>query len=155
MLEDANTAPPIELKVLAYLTRRSIDGLQLLVFAHLDYPEAGIQVPGGKVEAGESCEAALLREVLEESGVLLQAPGHRIAAYDNPEYNVRRYVFHVETVGLPDDWVHVVSGTGEDEGLRFGYYWLALEEARTALGWQGAFVSLLTSEQSAAPSPPC
>lgn len=36
-------------KVYAYLTY----GRQLLVFKHTDYPEAGLQVPGGTVETGE------------------------------------------------------------------------------------------------------
>ncbi len=43
--------------------------MQLLVFKHRDIHEAGIQVPGGTVDEGETLEAAILREVQEESGL--------------------------------------------------------------------------------------
>ncbi len=36
-------------KVYAYITH----GHRLLVFSHRDFPEAGIQVPGGTMEEGE------------------------------------------------------------------------------------------------------
>ena len=43
--------------------------MQLLVLKHRDIHEAGIQVPGGTVNEGETLEAAILREVQEESGL--------------------------------------------------------------------------------------
>lgn len=52
-------------KVYAYITC----GSRLLVFEHPHVPEAGIQVPGGTVEAGELPEAAVLREAHEETGL--------------------------------------------------------------------------------------
>ncbi len=52
-------------RVLAYITQ----GDRLLVFRHTQSVEAGIQVPGGTVEPGESPEAAALREAQEESGL--------------------------------------------------------------------------------------
>ena len=52
-------------KVLAYITHAG----RLLLFRHTDYPEAGIQVPGGTVAEGEAPEAAVLREALEETGL--------------------------------------------------------------------------------------
>ena len=45
-------------KVYAYITSEN----QLLVFKHVDFPEAGIQVPGGTLDAGETPKAAVLRE---------------------------------------------------------------------------------------------
>jgi 8-oxo-dGTP pyrophosphatase MutT (NUDIX family) len=53
-------------KVYAYIT--SPEG-QLLVFEHVDFPEAGVQVPGGTVEVGESVDAAVIREAEEETGL--------------------------------------------------------------------------------------
>ena len=52
-------------KVVAYITYQD----SLLVFRHTDFPEAGIQVPAGTVDAGESVEAAVFREAWEESGL--------------------------------------------------------------------------------------
>lgn len=55
--------PAILHKVTAFVTR----GAELLLFRH---PEAGIQLPAGTVEEGESLEAAVCREAEEESGLL-------------------------------------------------------------------------------------
>ena len=52
-------------KVFAYITH----GNQLLVFSHPDFPEAGIQVPAGTIEEGETAEAAVMREAFEETGL--------------------------------------------------------------------------------------
>lgn len=55
-------------KVLCYVVR---DGM-LLVFRHTDYSyeEVGIQVPAGSVRAGETPDAAALREARDEDGRL-------------------------------------------------------------------------------------
>lgn len=37
-------------KVYSYITHQDL----LLLFVHVDFPEAGIQVPGGTVEPGET-----------------------------------------------------------------------------------------------------
>jgi 8-oxo-dGTP pyrophosphatase MutT (NUDIX family) len=53
-------------KVTAFITRDTDVGRELLVFRH---PDAGIQLPSGTMEAGETPEAAMLREVHEETGL--------------------------------------------------------------------------------------
>ena len=52
-------------KIFAYITRAE----QLLVFKDVDFPEAGIQIPGGTIESGELPEDAVLREAVEEIGL--------------------------------------------------------------------------------------
>lgn len=52
-------------KVYAYI----VQGDDLVVFREPDFPEAGIQVPGGTVEEGKSLEDAVLREAFEETGL--------------------------------------------------------------------------------------
>ncbi len=53
-------------RVVCYITR----GLELLVFLHeAKYPTAGIQVPAGGLEAGESIFEAAIREAFEETGL--------------------------------------------------------------------------------------
>jgi 8-oxo-dGTP pyrophosphatase MutT (NUDIX family) len=85
-------------KVAAFITRASANGgRELLVFEH-DNPLAGIQVPAGSVEPGETPLSAVLREVSEEAGLT-----------------------GVEVVGAPtlapleladDEWYLVLDGTG-------------------------------------------
>ena len=53
-------------KVTAFITRESVGGYDLLLFEH---PNAGIQVPAGTMEAGETPEEAVLREAREETGL--------------------------------------------------------------------------------------
>jgi 8-oxo-dGTP diphosphatase len=55
----------VKYKVMAYITHHH----HLLVFRHLGAPEAGIQVPAGKVEEQEQAEDAVLREAYEETGL--------------------------------------------------------------------------------------
>lgn len=68
-------------KAVGYVVR----GEQLLVFTHDDVPlhRAGVQVPAGSVEPGETPAAAVLREVQEETGLetrIVRALGE--AVYD-------------------------------------------------------------------------
>ena len=49
--------------------KRKRGGYAITCFKHRDIHEAGIQVPGGTVNEGETLEAAILREVQEESGL--------------------------------------------------------------------------------------
>ncbi len=53
-------------KVTAFITRGTGAARALLVF---ESPNSGIQLPAGTVEAGEAVEAALWREVREETGL--------------------------------------------------------------------------------------
>ncbi len=46
----------------------------LLVFEEPDFPEVGVQVPGGTVEPDEGVLAAARRELHEETGLLVEVP---------------------------------------------------------------------------------
>jgi 8-oxo-dGTP pyrophosphatase MutT (NUDIX family)/ribosomal protein S18 acetylase RimI-like enzyme len=133
-------------KVLAYITRQGSKGLDLLVFEHRDIPEAGIQVPAGTVDPGESVSFALLREVQEESGLEFKDPGNLLGSFkwfqeDRNELH-NRNVFHlIAPADVLDEWVHIVKGHDEDVGMAFKYYWIPLADAITRLaGKQGIYV---------------
>ena len=68
MDDDLDTALRVSLKVVekvaAYITRDT----HLLVFRHV-HSEAGIQVPAGTLEPGESPNDGVLREAREETGL--------------------------------------------------------------------------------------
>lgn len=53
-------------KVTAFITRQAQNECDLLLFEH---PYAGIQIPAGTVETGETPEAAVIREAFEETGL--------------------------------------------------------------------------------------
>jgi len=53
-------------KVTIFVTRTSPRGDELLLFEH---PHAGIQIPAGTLEPGETPEQAALREAYEETGL--------------------------------------------------------------------------------------
>ncbi len=126
-------------KVLAYVIRTASSHRELLVFEHRHQPEAGVQVPAGTVESGEAIEAALLREVEEESGL---TPAQlclvrKLGDYYEAGLDQQHHVFELApTSALPDRWAHTVQGGGEDEGLVFDYYWQALSPAIKLAGEQ-------------------
>jgi 8-oxo-dGTP diphosphatase len=116
-------------RVLAYITRERNGRTELLVFSHRDHPEIGIQVPAGRLEADEELEPGLRREVEEETGlanirIVRELPGfedHYRSRYEN-------HGFHVILVEeAPEEWEHVVRGTGDDAGLAFRYRWVPVE----------------------------
>jgi 8-oxo-dGTP pyrophosphatase MutT (NUDIX family) len=139
-------------KALAYLTRRNAS--QLLVFEHRDNPEAGVQVPAGTQDTGETIEQTLWREVLEESGLRpeqLRLVG-KLAEYESAEWQTVRHVFHLEAVAdLPDAWTHVVCSDAGDNGLVFEYRWENLPLALALAGAQDLFLNLIEKSDPALP----
>jgi len=114
-------------KVAGFIVRRHGNQHELLLFRHLD-KDAPIQVPGGGIEPGESVEAALYREIHEESGltnlVLIRKVGISDRCRLKSRVQVRRHFFLLEApTDIADHWVHTVHGNGNDAGLRFEYFW--------------------------------
>jgi 8-oxo-dGTP diphosphatase len=131
-------------KVLAYITRERADHRELLVFTHRDYPEAGVQVPAGTVEPDEAIEAALLREVQEESGLTEVQVVRKLAEHEETDWDQIRHVFYlIAPASVPDRWTHVVYGKGEDAGMVFEYCWLDLSERVELAGAQHQWLGLL------------
>ena len=123
-------------KVLTYITQ----GDRLLVFRQPDFPEQGVQVPGGTVEPGELPEQAALREAREETGlnalVIERALGS--ARYElqldvGPPH--QRHFFHVSCgEATPPRWVWLGSFPRGRAPVRFELWWEPL--ARVRLDWK-------------------
>jgi prevent-host-death family protein len=113
--DPAATGPERRLvrKVVAYVVREE----NLLVFTHDDVPLdiAGVQVPAGTIETGEDPAAAVVREVLEETGIAARIVRELgVEQYDvwpsKPELHERHFFQLVPADdALPDRWA-----AGED-----------------------------------------
>jgi len=122
-------------RVLAYVTRERDGRRELLVFDHRDHPEAGTQVPAGRLEPDEDLEAGLLRELEEEAGLADARIVRKFATFGPRELpHGRAYTNHayeLEAPGARDEWEHTVAGDGDDAGLVFHYRWVPLDPGPT------------------------
>ena len=140
---------PLVEKAFAYVTR----GGRLLVFDHVEYPEAGLQVPGGTIDPGESPRAAVLREAEEETG--LSAFGEPrplgVVEFDAREVGRdevhRRHFFHLPLLEeAPERWRHhEMHDSGGGGPVEYELYWMPIDEAarRLARG-HGSLLAELT-----------
>ena len=118
-------------KVFAYITH----GTNLLVFRHPNSPEAGIQVPAGSIEAGESPEAAVMREAFEETGLnglkliaYLGETTYDMSSWDGDPAQ-QRYFFHLELHGqAPTTWHHDETDGGKSKPIVFEFFWTRIPE---------------------------
>ncbi len=124
----------LKLKVGAFIVRdNGLRPQELLLFTHPDCPEAPIQIPGGSVEAGEAIEAALWREIREETGLVDLKLVRKIGVSKFPSmFNIgevlERHCFLLSVPAqTPDRWIHCVEGGGVDGGMRFAYEWRQID----------------------------
>jgi 8-oxo-dGTP pyrophosphatase MutT (NUDIX family) len=111
---------------------------RLLVFRH---PEDGnMQLPKGTIEPGESPEAAVRRELLEESGIDYTGELRPLGTLPRDceagvEGNTHRHpqLWHLFLMqadrALPETFDHVAMGSPEEDGLVFSFRWLAAGDA--------------------------
>lgn len=132
-------------KALVYLTR----GQDLLVLEHsADYPDAGVQVPAGGVDPGESPEAAATRELFEETGLTAQLPPVYLQSRWWPDSNapsrIRHYYWIEAPAETPTTWSHVVSAGADDAGMTFrlSFRPLAQTNLTPGYGWADALPCL-------------
>ena len=133
-------APAPIRKAFAYITHRAPAGERLLIFSHPRSPAAGLQVPAGTVQDGESPAAAALREAEEETGlgglVLVGFLGEQLRDMaDRGRTEVHhRFFFHLRYDGDPPDvWRHTEafpSGQGSAPTVRplFELFWVPLPD---------------------------
>lgn len=121
---------PVRRIALAYITQ----GDRLLVFTQPDFPEAGIQVPGGMVKDGEEPDAAVMREAFEETGLnglefQSYLGDHELDAPERGEvYHCRFY--HLTYDGAaPERWRHDEKDPSIGPGpITFEFFWVKLPD---------------------------
>ncbi|MBM7578649.1 NUDIX domain-containing protein [Jeotgalibacillus terrae] len=119
------------IKVVAFILRESVDDTyELLVHS---FPGSDLRVPGGGVERGEWLQAALFREIHEESGLsdlqLIRKLGD--TTYYKPfiQKMVERHDYLLlAQADTQDVWIHKVSGADKDAGAVFEYRWIKVDE---------------------------
>ncbi len=130
-------APAYKQKAFAYITRRAGAEREILLLAHPDHPEAGIQVPAGTMTDGEPVLAAVLREASEETGLrdltvtrLLGTAEFDARPFGRNEVHLRHFA-HVECADeTPTRWEHWEEFPDDEPGgrVRFELYWAPLDE---------------------------
>lgn len=126
----------VKRKVLAYITKGNQRSRKILVFEQKEYPEAGLQVPGGTIGDDEFLIDALYREIEEETGLtrdqlVLNGKVNKTHFYPkNKDMMYERTIFHLAYTGSnhAQDWEHKVSGTGKDHGRIFALHWVPIDQ---------------------------
>lgn len=124
---------PIKHKVYGYITHQN----RLLIFRHIDFPEAGIQVPGGTVHAGEDFETAVLREATEETGLnqlsIVNYLGEQIRDMNDvgrDEIHHRHFYHLLCDENPPDRWQHDETdpSDGGPAPIHLEFFWATLPD---------------------------
>ncbi|MCG7436466.1 NUDIX hydrolase [Lysinibacillus fusiformis] len=117
-------------KAFGYITREHGEQIQVLVFEQ-NTVGAGIQVPKGTIEQGETPLEAVKREMLEETGLTtLVVQGLIAQDYFNHPSGVlqKRYFYHLTTSDeTMETWQHYPTGLNEAD-LLFSFYWISAEQ---------------------------
>ena len=119
-------------KVAAFITRGSDSALELLV---IDHPHAGIQLPAGTVEPDETPDAAVWREIREETGLTAVRLVARLGGFEQLSGNQR--VMTKTTVVKTGPEAEAVS-----LGSTFNRGWVVRE-----MGRQGGLIQVCYEER--------
>ena len=135
----------------AYIT----NGRRLLLFTHPESPDAGVQVPAGTIEPGESPKHAVMREAREETG-LAGLKYERLLAQDTRDmrdYGLDelqyRWFFHLTLEGRPkQSWRHGEVAEDGSVLIPFDFFWADLSALPALLDY-GDKIDLLIESMPA------
>ena len=143
--------PRVVRKVVGYVVHED----KLLVFTHDDIPleVTGVQVPAGTIEVDEAPEDAVLREVLEETGLdtrIVSALG--MECYDarptKPEIH-ERYFFQLAPIErqVPERWSAGEENPSDGgKQQRWTCFWIPLAQSQVLCAGFGARLGRLILE---------
>ena len=124
-------------KVCPVILRQKDETWQILAFRH---PKAGTQLMKGTVEEGERPEAAVLRELGEESGIEQARIVLKIGEMGLSKTRQHWHLFLCQpAVELKDEWSFFTEDGG---GLVFQFFWHELESEPDE-SWHENFLSAL------------
>jgi 8-oxo-dGTP pyrophosphatase MutT (NUDIX family) len=113
-------------KATAVVTRGDGTAREVLVFAHA---RTGLQLPAGTVKESETFEAAAIRELAEETGLIdatLQAELGFLDEISEGGNPFHRHIFHFEPAGpVEERWDHPC-----DCGDEITLFWIPFETGR-------------------------
>src|SRR5687768_13980923 len=125
-------------RVCPVVLRRTEPGLEILAFEH---PLAGHQLVKDSIEAGETIEAAALRELAEESGLTaVRATTHLGIWESGCQDQLWAFVLCESADGLPESWLHHAP---DDGGHDFRFFWHPLVGAVEPGHWHSVFQGAL------------
>lgn len=146
-------------RVYAYVTSQK----GVLILQHPEHPEAGLQVPGGTVEAGESPEEAVIREVFEETTLAIMSRPALLGRqrFDMREFSMNEsqdawfYQLHFELAEdnpvYADSWLHEETDPSNSPGaapIPFRLYWAKLPyEGEPLIAHHGKYLNQLAVSQ--------
>jgi len=144
-------------KAVLYATHRA----RLLVFSEPDFPEAGVQVPGGTIIEGEAIEAGARREFLEETGFVAPRDvallGKTTYTYEagGMRHEHARSFFHLPLAGeYPERWEWTEETPDGGEGpIRMAFFFVPLSDVPPLFGDLGAFLPRLHDRLAAGVAP--
>ena len=134
-------------KVVAYIT----SGRRLLVFEHVRFPGAGVQVVQGTVEEEETPKEAVMREAEEETGLkgltfirFLGCEEYELCRGGSQERQQRSF-YHLGLEGpLVERWRHHEKHpSGGSESIEFEFYWVSLDEVPHLAACQNRYIEEL------------
>ena len=139
-------------KVLGYLTRWNEEYRrhELLIFHHPVAKPNEAEVVRGTVENPTDLTAELIREMQEEAGLdsfqTIELFANNTGLFpkdiDIPEKEQQEhFAYHlIPSETLPDNWIHKVTGTGDDCGHHFSFSWIPLDEAEKNMTVQTGYL---------------
>lgn len=148
----ALTDLPVRHKAYTYILRKKNARHQLLVFDHVDFPEAGAQVPGGTVEPGEDFAMAAQREAFEETGLnglvlecALCSVQRDMRGVGLEEVHHRHYYYLTCPVDVKESWIanEMSPSDGSEGPIALHFYWVDLNVLPALLGGLDEMLPLL------------